>query len=158
MSLAEDAKRSVRDAREAINAKFKAAFDALEAISRIVKFTELTLKAVSDSPESKGYKVATWVVIGAALSDLVASVALGAPPKAVDRLRGVYRLYLLTDLLNLSPILTLTLGPIPTPALTPALSPQALAKPATRPDLTPKIPKPKPPPRATLPTKPPRTD
>ena len=59
MSPAKDAKRSVRDTREAINAKFKAAFDALKAISRIVEFTELTLKAVPDSPESKGYKVAT---------------------------------------------------------------------------------------------------
>ena len=49
----------MRDAREAINAKFKAAFDTLKAISRIVEFTELTLKAVPDSPESKGYKVAT---------------------------------------------------------------------------------------------------
>ena len=49
----------MRDAREAINAKFKAAFDALEAISRIVEFTKLTLKAVPDFPEAEGYKVAT---------------------------------------------------------------------------------------------------
>ena len=49
----------MRNAREAINAKFKVAFDALKAISRIVEFIELTLKAVPDSPESKGYKVAT---------------------------------------------------------------------------------------------------
>ena len=68
----------MRNAREAINAKFKAAFDALEAISRIVEFTELTLKAVPDSPESEGYKVATWAVISAALNDLVASAAPGA--------------------------------------------------------------------------------
>jgi len=59
MSPAEDVKRSVRDTREAINAKFKAAFDTLEAISRIVEFTKLTLKAVPNSPESEGYKAAT---------------------------------------------------------------------------------------------------
>ena len=78
----------MRDAREAINAKFKAAFDALEAISRIVEFTELTLKAVPDSPESKDYKVATRAVIGAALSDLVASVAPGVAYKEPGR--GTY--------------------------------------------------------------------
>ena len=88
MSPAEDVKRSVRDAREAINAKFKAAFDTLEAISRIVKFIELTLNAVPDSPESKGYKAATWAVIGAALSDLVASVAPGVAYKEPGR--GTY--------------------------------------------------------------------
>jgi len=59
MFPAEDVKRSVRDARDAINAKFKVAFDALEAISRIVEFIELTLKAVPNSPEAKGYKAAT---------------------------------------------------------------------------------------------------
>jgi len=160
MSPAEDAKRSVREAREAINAKFKAAFDALEAISRIVEFTELTLKAVPDSPESKGYKVATWAAIGAALNDLVASAAPGAPPKAADRPRGAYRPYPPTDLLDLGSTPTPTPGPTPTPAPTPAPAPgpQAPAKPATRPNPTPETPKPKPPPRATLPTKPPRTD
>ena len=59
MSPAEDVKRSVRDAREAINDKFKAAFDALEAISRIVEFTELILESLPNSPESVGYKSAT---------------------------------------------------------------------------------------------------
>ena len=153
ISLAEDAKRSVRDAREAINAKFKAAFDALEAISRIVEFTELTLKAVPDSPEAKGYKVATWAVIGTALSDLVASVTPGAPSKAADRPHGAYRPYPPTDLLDLGP--TPTPDPAPTPAPTPAPSPQAPAKPATRPAPTPK---PKPPPKATPPKKPLRSD
>ena len=80
MSPAKDAKRSVRDAREVINDKFKVAFDALEAISRIVEFTELILKSLPDSPESVGYKAATWVVIGTALSNLVASVA----PRALN--------------------------------------------------------------------------
>jgi len=49
----------VRDAREAINDKFKAAFDALEAISRIVEFTKLTLETLPNSPELVGYKTAT---------------------------------------------------------------------------------------------------
>jgi len=49
----------VRDAREAINDKFKVAFDALKAISRIVEFTKLTLETLPDSPESVGYKTAT---------------------------------------------------------------------------------------------------
>jgi len=59
MSPAEDAKRSVRDACEAINNKFKVAFDALEAISRIVEFAEIILKTLSNSPESVRYKTAT---------------------------------------------------------------------------------------------------
>ena len=172
MSPAEDAKRSVRDAREAINAKFKAAFDTLEAISRIVEFTELTLKAVPNSPESEGYKAATWAAIGAALDDLVASAAPGAASKeprrgahqAADRPRGAYRPYPPTDLLDLGPtptpapaIPTPTPDPAPTQEPTLGPSPQAPAKPATRPPPTPK-PKPKPMPKATLPNKPPRTD
>ena len=49
----------MRDAREAINVKFKAALNALEAIVKIVEFTKRTLKALPDSPEIVGYKSAT---------------------------------------------------------------------------------------------------
>ena len=58
MSLAEDAKRALRNAQEAINAKFKAQTEALKAISKVVKFIKKTLAVIPDLGANASYKAA----------------------------------------------------------------------------------------------------